>query len=159
MGKTIFRGARRLRDEATGEIIDTEVVERTLDVGDAGFHKIWLGHILELVEEVGNAKMQVLVWLLKQADAQNQIAGSFEKIATGAGVSVRTTHRLLQSLLAANVIARDGRYGLWRLNPDVIFKGGRQARMNVLIRYRDEKQGDLFDDSTDHKAAPLRLVA
>ena len=75
-----------LRDEDTGELIHTQVIERVVGEGDAGFHKIWLGHILELVEEVGNAKMVVLVWLLKNADGQNQISASLRDIAKATGV-------------------------------------------------------------------------
>lgn len=166
MGKVLFRGMRRLRDEATGEIIETQVVERETSIGDVGFHKLWLGQILELIEEVGNAKMQVLMWLLRQADARNQIQASAREIASGAGVGVATANRLMRALQKADVITRNGRYGVWRLNPDVIFKGTQQARLNVLYRYREE-QGDLFETTTEPDRepaaeapapAPLRLI-
>ena len=150
MGATIFRGSRRLIDTDSGEIIETQVVERAVAAGDSGFHKIWLGHILELVQEVGNAKMQVLVWLLKQADGQNQILASMKEIAEGAGVGVATVERLMSSLVKANVITRPHRYGPWRLNPSVIFQGSHQQRMNVLIKYRDE--------SSSESATPKELV-
>lgn len=154
MSSTIFRGSRRLIDTDSGEIIETQVVERAFAAGDSGFHKIWLGHILELVQEVGNAKMQVLVWLLKQADGQNQILASMKEIAEGAGVGVATVERLMSSLVKANVIARPHRYGPWRLNPSVIFQGSHQQRMNVLIKYRSESssetvnQKELIDQPT-----------
>jgi len=115
---------------------------------------VWLGHILELVEEVGNAKMVVLVWLLKNADGQNQIAASLREIASATGVGVATVQRLMVALAAADVVTRQGRYGAWRLNPDVVFAGSSKKRMNVLIRYRQEKQLDLFEEeSTERKAA------
>jgi hypothetical protein len=28
---------------------------------DIGFHKLWIGHILETIEKVGNAKMKALI--------------------------------------------------------------------------------------------------
>lgn len=155
MAKTLFRGTRRLIDSATGEIIETQVVERSIAAGDAGFHKIWLGHILELVQEVGNAKMQVLVWLLKQADGQNQVAATMREIAAGSGVGVATVERLMKALLKADVITRPHRYGPWRLNPEVIFRGDHKQRMNVLIKYRDERQADLFDQE---QAAPAEVT-
>jgi hypothetical protein len=159
VGKTLFRGQRRLIDQATGEIIETQVVERSVAGGDVGFHKIWLGHILELVEECGNAKMQVLVWLLRQADAQNQIAASTRQIADGSGVGIATANRLMRALQRVNVITRNGRYGLWRLNPDVIFRGDYQKRMNVLIRYRDESQASLpFDGVEESAPSPTENV-
>lgn len=145
-GKTLFKGKRRLIDAESGEIIETQVVERSVAAGDVGFHKIWLGHILELVQEVGNAKMTVLVWLLKNADAQNQVQANMREIAAGAKVGLATVERLMASLVKANVIVRPNRYGPWRLNPSVIFKGDHRARMNVLIKYRDEAQADLFEE-------------
>lgn len=146
MTKTLFEGNRTLIDQETGEIIRTQVVERVVGEGDSGFHKIWLGHILDLVEEVGNAKMVVLVWLLKNADGQNQITASLREIASATGVGVATVQRLMTALAAADVVTRQGRYGAWRLNPEVVFAGSGKKRMNVLIRYRQESQRDMFEE-------------
>ena len=155
MGKTLFDGGRTLVDRETGELIQTQVIERIVGDGDAGFHKIWLGHILERVEEVGNAKLVVLVWLLKNADGQKQIAASLREIADATGVGVATVQRLMAALVSADVVTRAGRYGAWRLNPEVVFAGSGKKRMNVLIRYRTEKQIDLFEDvqEPERKAA------
>jgi len=147
MSTTFFHGSRRLIDADSGEIIETQVIERTVVAGDSGFHKVWLGHILELVQEVGNAKMKVLVWLLKQADEQNRLFASMREIAEGSGVGLATVERLMSALTKANVIARAHRYGPWRLNPQVIFQGTHQKRMNVLIKYQDESQSELFDQA------------
>lgn len=140
---TRFEGERRLVDTTTGEVIDAQVVVKT--AGDIGFHKIWLHEILELVEEVGNAKMRVLMWLLAKADAQNQVWATWSDIAKETGVSRRTVASLMAALRDANVIA-ETRRSVWRLNPEVIFKGDHNKRMAVLVKYRDDKQGDLFDE-------------
>lgn len=152
---TIFKGAQRYQNLDTGEIVDTQVVEKT--VGDVGFHKVWLAEILDLVDEVGNAKMNVLMWLLANADAQNRIVASWVEIAAGAGVSRATVGALMGKLKAADILSEVKR-GVWRLNPSVIFKGDHNKRMAVLIRYRDETQGDLFDDVRPARPA-LRSVA
>lgn len=133
----VFRGARRLVDQDTGEEIETQVVERT--VGDAGFHKVWLHHILDVVDQVGNQKMKVLMWLLTNADSKNQVLATYSEIAAGAGVSERTVGELLRILKAANIIT-ETRRTLWRLNPAVVFQGGHNRRMNVLIRYHAERE-------------------
>jgi DNA-binding transcriptional ArsR family regulator len=143
---TRFEGQQRLVNTTTGEIIDAQVVVKT--AGDAGFHKIWLHQILELVEEAGNAKMRVLMWLLSKTDAQNQIWATFDEIATATDTGRRTVARLMAALREANVIT-ETRRSVWRLNPDVIFKGDHQKRMAVLIKYRDERQGDLSEDSKE----------
>ncbi|RBM04581.1 hypothetical protein NJLHNGOC_15200 [Novacetimonas cocois] len=140
---TLFSGQRRLLDAETGEIIDAQVVTKT--VGDAGFHKIWLAEILELVDEVGNAKMKILMWLLSKADHQNQVVATHQEIADATDTSPKTVQRLMRSLKNAMVIV-EVRRTHWRLNPDVIFKGDHRQRMNVLVKYRTESaQADMFD--------------
>lgn len=133
----VFRGMRRLLDQDTGEEIETQVVERT--VGDAGFHKVWLHHILDVVDQVGNQKMKVLMWLLTNADSKNQVLATQAEIAAGAGVSERTVSSLLRILKAANIIT-ETRRTLWRLNPSVVFQGSHERRVNVLVRYTNERE-------------------
>ena len=141
-----FHGQRKLIDTETGEILHTQVV--TKSSGDSGFHKIWLAEILDLMEEVGNAKIKVLMWLLSEADSQNQILATYKEIAEGSGVGIATVTRLMRALRKADVVT-ESRRSLWRLNPKVIFKGNHEQRLNVLIRFRSESQRDLFDDPTD----------
>lgn len=143
---TVFHGQRRLLDAETGEVIEAQVVTKT--IGDAGFHKVWLHEILELVDEVGNAKMRVLLWLLSQADSQNHILATWDEIAAATGTGKRTVARLMAALKKANVIT-ETRRSLWRLNPGVIFKGDHTKRMAVLVKYHDERQGDLFEETPE----------
>lgn len=155
---TIFHGERRLVDFETGEVIEAQVVTKT--AGDAGFHKIWLHEILELVDEVGNAKMRVLLWFLSRADSQNQVLATLTEIAEATDTSRATVQRLLSSLKKANVIT-ETRRSLWRLNPKVIFKGDHGKRMSVLVKYHDERQGDLFvkpEPEAQTETPDLRLV-
>jgi predicted Ser/Thr protein kinase len=60
----------------------------------------------------------------------------------------------MTALRDANVIT-EVRRSLWRLNPSVIFKGDHNRRMNVLIKYRDESQKDMFEE----EAEPATLAA
>lgn len=152
---TYFHGSRQLQDLSTGELIEAQTITKT--VGDVGFHKIWLGEILELVDEVGNAKMRVLMWLLSNADAQNRIMATKREIAEACDVGTASVQRLMTALKAANVIT-EVRRSVWRLNPSVIFKGDHNRRMNVLIKYRDESQKDMFEEVDPEPAAPAASV-
>lgn len=145
---TKFHGQRRLVDTETGEILLTQVVSKT--TADTGFHKIWLAEILDLMDEVGNAKTKVLMWLLSNADSQNQILATYEEIAAGSGVGRATVTRLMLALKKANVLI-ESRRSLWRLNPKVIFRGNHEQRLNVMIRFQDENQQDLFDASSSQR--------
>ncbi|MBN3852802.1 hypothetical protein G3N59_05345 [Paraburkholderia sp. Ac-20340] len=153
---TKFQGQQRFANVETGEILDAQVVLKT--AGDVGFHKIWLHEILSLVDEVGNSKMQVLMWLLSNADSQNRIIATQKEIADATKTSLKTVQRLMHSLAAANVI-NEVRRTIWRLNPDVIFKGDHNQRTAILIKYRNE--ADLPDPLKPEPAEGsnhLRLV-
>lgn len=154
-----FKGARRLVDTETGEIIEAQTITKT--AGDAGFHKIWLHHILEAVDEVGNAKMRVLMWLLAKANSQNLILATYKEIAEETNVGLSSVRRLFVALREAEIIV-EVRRSVWRLNPDVVFKGSHDRRMAVLIKYRDESQGDMFEEQSppaSEEAAKLKSVA
>jgi DNA-binding transcriptional ArsR family regulator len=144
-GKVLFQGERRFIDEETGEVIPAQVVARSVD-GDAGFDKIWLGTILELVNEVGTAKMRVLLWMLQNRDGKNLVRATKDEIASATGAGRTTITELLAALRKANVVS-EVRRSVWRLNPEVIWKGAHHTRMSVMIQYRDERaeaQRDLF---------------
>lgn len=130
-------------NQRTGEIIEAQTLTKEVkgDV-DVGFEKFWVGHILEAVEEVGNAKMKVLFWLIRNKDQSNMVKASINEIAKKTGVGRATVARLTSALRKANVVRLE--YGgRWMLNPAVVFKGGHSRRMNVLIRYRAMEQQEL----------------
>ena len=136
-------------NQRTGEIIEAQTLNREVkgDV-DIGFEKLWVGHILEAVQEVGNAKMQVLFWLIRNKDRNNMVRATLDDIAAKTGASRSTVARLMASLRKANVVRLE--YGgRWLLNPAVVFKGSHNRRMNVLIRYR----------SLDHAELPVETSA
>jgi DNA-binding transcriptional ArsR family regulator len=128
-------GADSWINQRTGEIIETQTLLREVKEVDIGFHKLWIGHILETIEEVGTAKVRVLFWLMKSADQNNMVRGTVNQIAQATGVSRATVGSLMAALRKADVVRLE--YGgRWILNPSVVFKGGHDRRMNVLIRYK-----------------------
>ena len=147
-------------NQRTGEIIETQTLTKQVngDV-DVGFEKLWLGHILEAVEEVGNAKMKVLFWLIRNKDRSNMVKATLDDIAAKTGSSRSTVARLMAALRKANVIRLE--YGgRWMLNPSVVFKGGHSRRMNVLIRYKSMEQQELPLDVPQHQQPePERMAA
>ena len=135
-------GADSWINQRTGEIIETQTLSREVKEVDIGFHKLWIGHILETIEEVGTAKVRVLFWLMKSADQNNMVRGTVNQIAQATGVSRATVGSLMAALRKADVVRLE--YGgRWLLNPAVVFKGGHDRRMNVLIRYKSMEQNEL----------------
>jgi len=123
----------------TGELVPMRVVE--IEERDANFKKLWIGHLLDAIDELGSKKLQLLIWLFDQADAYNNIIGTVREISQKTDLSFGTVQTTLTALEAKNVLRR--RTGVITLNPDVIFKGGTSARMDILIRYRNMNAQDV----------------
>lgn len=160
--QTVLLGSDVWINQRTGEIIEAQTLSKevTGDV-DVGFHKLWVAHILETIEEVGNAKMKVLFWLIKNMDRNNQVKATVRQIAKSSGVGEATVKRLMTALRKANVVQLE--YGgRWMLNPAVVFKGGHSRRMNVLIRYKSMEQQELPLEPMDlpqQQSEPERMAA
>jgi DNA-binding transcriptional ArsR family regulator len=135
-------GTDRWVNQQTGEIIETQTLSKEVKDVDIGFDKLWIGHILEAIEEVGNAKVKVLFWLLKNKDQNNMVTATVRQIAERCEVGEATVKRLMAALRRADVVRLEWG-GRWILNPGVIFKGGHAKRMNVLIRYRSMEQQEV----------------
>lgn len=119
---------------------------------DVGFEKLWIGHILDTINEVGNAKVQVLFWLIRNKDSGNMVRATLDDIAAKTKVSRRTVASLMTALRKADVVRLE--YGgRWILNPALVFKGGHSRRMNVLIRYKAMEQQELPLEEAERKVA------
>ena len=85
--------------------------------------------------------MKVLLYLInKREKANNMLAKTIKEIAKETGISEKTIIETLKILEEHKIIKR--KTGVVILNPDVIFKGGPNKRLNVLLQYHnlDENQ-------------------
>lgn len=142
----------------TGEITPMQVME--IEDRDANFSKIWIAHILEAIEEIGSAKMKVLMHLIKKRQtADNSIIATQEQIANDCKVSKRTVQDTLKALEKHKVLARHKAVkGVYMLNPNVLFQGTHNKRMNVLIRYKQEHQMSLFEQQAQEEEQEKHLI-
>lgn len=138
-------GEQEYINRNTGEIVPMQVME--IEDRDANFSKIWIAHILDAIEEIGSAKMKVLMHLIKKRQtADNSIIATQEQIANDCNVSKRTVQDTLKALEKHKVLARHRAVkGVYMLNPNVLFQGTHNKRMNVLIKYHQEHQMSLFE--------------
>ncbi|MEY0026194.1 replication/maintenance protein RepL [Providencia rettgeri] len=130
--KTKVVGTQSYVNQTTGEVVDMNVVETTSS--DFNFEKIWLSHLLQALDCLGSKKVKVVSWLLENKDHKNVIIATQRKIATESDTSLKTVAEVMKVLLAADVIRME-QQGVYLLNPEVIFKGDKSKRMNVLIKY------------------------
>ena len=54
------------------------------------------------------------------------------------GMSTKTVSTTIKALVESNFLNKINS-GAYRVNPDVLFKGGKDNRLNVLLQYRNEK--------------------
>jgi hypothetical protein len=130
--KQVTVGKQEYLNIETG-VIDEFQVLKTQDI-DFNFEKIWLTHLLDALDIVGNKKVKVLSWLLDNKNSDNHIIGTQRSIAEMANVSTPIVNETLRLLTSINAI-RKVNSGVYQLNPDVIFKGGYQKRMNILLQF------------------------
>lgn len=141
-------GTETYINQSTGELNQMQVID--IEERDANFHKLWLGHILQTMDLIGNQKTKLAFWILDNLNVENQLIMTYRQIVEKSGISYDTVSRTMKALIDANFLIQINR-GAYRVNPDVIFKGGKTARMNVLIKYRDEKKLDNQTSSENPK--------
>lgn len=137
--KQVRIGRERYINEATGEVQEFDVIEQTDK--DFNFDKLWLGHILNSLDIIGNKKIKVLNWLLENKNSQNQILGTQREIAEKTKVSTPVVTETMGMLIDTNLLKKV-RNGLYMLNPDVLFKGGNKQRLNILMKYKEISEFD-----------------
>ena len=134
--KTKIIGQQKLFT-ADGEVIECQVV--SIEDRDSNFHKIWLGHIIQSLDLIGNQKIRLANFVLQNLDKENKIVMTQRKIAEKSGISYKTVADTLKALQDANFLTRIN-MGAYQVNPDVLFKGGTGDRMNVLLQYHQAKR-------------------
>jgi plasmid pONE430 DNA, complete sequence len=144
MAKTTRRkmkivGKQAYIDQETGEMNEVQVID--IEKRDANFHKIWLSHILNSIDLIGNQKTKLAFWILDNIDSENQLIMTQRKIAKNSGISLYTVSETLKVLMDSNFLQKINS-GAYRVNPNVLWKGGKSARMNILFKYHQNEKTD-----------------
>lgn len=129
-------GTENYINKKTGEIEEMQVI--SIEERDANFYKLWLGHILNSIDIIGNQKTRLAFWILDNLDSENQLIMTQRQIAEKTRMSTKTINLTIKALIDSNFLIKIN-IGAYRINPDILFKGGKSDRMNVLMKYRNEK--------------------
>lgn len=134
--KTKVVGKRNYIDQETGELVNMNVVE--VEERDFNFEKLWLGHIMQTLDIIGNKKMKIVMHILKNRNGENLFIATHRELVEKLGIGGNTINDTLKALQEGDFMTMTHQ-GVYRINPEVVFKGGYGNRMNILIKYRDEK--------------------
>lgn len=135
-------GTETYINQRTGELTDMSVVE--VEDRDFNFHKLWLSNILNAIDLIGNKKVKLAFWIIENLNKDNQLIATQRKIMERVNkdkedkkdkVSIQTVNETLQTLVKAKFLIKESS-GVYSVNPDVIYKGSRGNRMNILMKYR-----------------------
>jgi redox-regulated HSP33 family molecular chaperone len=132
-----FNGKERIKNETTGEIMDVMRVKEA-STQDNFFMKVWKLNMMKALEKIGNKKIDVLNYILENMDHENKIIATQQEIADKVGCSRQTVSTVVGQLRESGYIMTETRE--IQISPDIIFKGGHDQRMNVLIEYEQRKK-------------------
>ena len=134
--RRVKAGFKEVIDKKTGELKAVQHYE-IKDV-DINWNKVWLGHLLDALEMVGNKKMQVVSWLLENRDKKtNEVIATQQEIIEATGLSKKTIAETFKALQEAGVLSKI-RNGRWQLSPNFIWQGDNENRMDILFTYTRE---------------------
>ena len=130
--KQVVIGKQEYMHPITGVIEQFNVI-RTEDC-DFNFEKVWLNHLCDALDIIGNKKVTVMNWMLKNRNNENQILGTQRDIAKRTKVSTPIVNETLKMLIGIKAIKKV-QNGIYQLNPEIMFKGHHGKRMNILLQY------------------------
>lgn len=136
----------------TGELHEMNVVE--VEDRDANFMKLWVSSILSAIDELSNQRMKIVFWLVNEAGkSRNVITKTTRELAEEIGVSRTTVVNTLQILESHDILRR--KVGVIFMSPDVVYKGTRGGRLEVLTRYNKLGASKKETESPEDQAAKL----
>ena len=116
----------------TGELEPMQVT--TIEDRDFNFTKVWMKNFISTLDLIGNKKSKVAFWIIDNLNKENQITMTQRQIAEATGISYPVVNETMKCLIDANFIKQQN-WGVYMINPDIVFKGTRSGRLNVLNTY------------------------
>lgn len=137
---TVSTKLKRVMDVETGEV--SELTELLVTKTDFDFDKIWVLQLATVLDLAGSKPIQILAWFISHRDPSNVVVGTYEKIAEDTKCSQESVKRTVKTLINSGVIAKV-QVGAYRVNPDLVWKGGHNRRQAILLEYRREGGADI----------------
>lgn len=130
-------GHRQYIDPTTGELNDFQVIN--IEERDANFHKFWMFNVVQSLDLIGNQKTKFAFWLIDQMDDENKVCMTLRQMAEKSGVSLETVRVTVKALMESDFLVKYN-MGVYKINPNCVFKGGKEDRIRVLLDYQNSKE-------------------
>lgn len=139
-----YLGKRRFKDLDTGEIIEMDYIKKS--VGHSfkkGWRRIYLADFLSILDEIGNAKIKVMEFILDSLDSNNKLTLSIADVARKVNITYKTVHTTFKALEEKKLIKKIGT--AWVVMPDIVSSFGSDAKNARLLTEYTEEEATLFD--------------
>ena len=137
-------GTEEYINTRTGELEQMQVT--SIEDRDFNFTKMWMKNFISTLDIVGNQKTRLCFWIIDHVDKENRLIGTYRTIASQSGMSLDTVRITMKLLMDADFM-RKAQNGVYVINPNLVFKGTRNARMNVLNQFTSAEYVPLSDEA------------
>lgn len=134
-------GVQEYINHDTGEIVQMQVIQEDIQEKDTGFYKLYMRDFIRTLELVASRKEKVCYWIIDHLNKDNMLIYTYRQIAQESHVSYETVASTMKILLDADFLRRHNT-GVYIVNPDIIFKGTHNRRLDVLHTYKTSDSGD-----------------
>lgn len=134
-GTRILEPETWVKLDKNGNLTDIKAEFDVVDkpVQRQGFMIAYLSAIVSMIDKLGNQKMQVVKYLLKEMDNNNLVISTIAKIEKETGISHTTIQATLKMLEEANIIKR--KTGIIMLSPHLINRASAEKERYLLTRF------------------------
>ncbi len=127
-------GSEKFINAETGELEEFQVT--SIEERDFNFSKVWMRNFIATLDLVGNQKTRLALWIIENVNKENQLISTFRSMSDETGISLFTVRETMKILQEANFLKKSSN-GVYTVNPEIVFKGNRNARLNVLNQYQE----------------------
>lgn len=133
LGKSpVITGREKWTNLETGE--EADALTTLFKVQDVNFTKVWITHLLNTLEIIGNKKGKVVNYILDKLNySENILVTTQAEIADALKVSRKTVNETITLLEGAEFIKR--RTGALMINPDILAQGSTGKRQYLLMKF------------------------
>ncbi|MGE2624342.1 replication/maintenance protein RepL, partial [Escherichia coli] len=91
-----------------------------------------------------------LSFIMQNINSDNLFLMTYDEMAKELSISKPTIVETMKALQSSNFLKKV-RNGQYAINPDVIFKGNKTNRLNVLIQYQKNEEKEQIEQKKDEQ--------
>ncbi len=130
----LYAGSDEWVNSRTGEVIKANQIIKKTDRN--GFMITYLSAIINLIESLGNRKMQVVKYILENMDkSTNTLIITNRELAEKSQVSLDTVVKTISILKKAKIITT--RTGAIMITPELVHKGTKSKEQYLLTKFQE----------------------